>query len=59
MGREVANLVNEERQPGSYKISFDGNSLSSGVYYYRIEGKASKGTFGKSFTVTKKMILLK
>jgi len=59
MGGEVANLINEEKQPGNYKISFNGNGLASGVYYYRIEGSTERGTVGRSFTETKKMILLK
>jgi hypothetical protein len=59
MGREVAILMNEEKQPGNYNISFKGNGLASGIYYYRIKGEMNKGTVGKSFTETKKMILLK
>ena len=59
MGREVAILINGEKQPGNYSISFTGNGLASGVYYYRIKGETNKGTAGKSFTETKKMILLK
>ena len=59
MGREVANLIDEERQPGNYKVPFNGNGLSSGVYYYRIVGATEKGAAGISFTETKKMILLK
>ncbi|MDR3667194.1 MAG: T9SS type A sorting domain-containing protein [Ignavibacteriaceae bacterium] len=58
-GREVTNLVNEEKQPGSYVVSFNGAGLASGVYYYRVEGVSAKGSSGKSFTETKKMILLK
>ena len=37
LGREVAVLVNEEKAPGNYKVTFDGSILSSGVYYYRLE----------------------
>jgi hypothetical protein len=59
MGREVANLINEEKQPGNYKISFNGNGLASGVYYYIITGTINGTTTGKSIMMTKKMILLK
>jgi hypothetical protein len=51
LGREVAVLVDEERPAGSYRDTFDGSGLASGVYYYRL-------TAG-SFTDTKKMVLMK
>jgi hypothetical protein len=59
MGRQVANLINEEKQSGNYKIPFNGIGLASGIYYYRINGTKSGGTSGNNFTETKKMILLK
>ncbi len=34
LGREMATLVNENRNPGQYTERFDGNQLSSGVYVY-------------------------
>ena len=36
LGRKVATLVNEELQHGSHSFSFDGSSLSSSVYVYRL-----------------------
>jgi hypothetical protein len=51
VGREVAYLVNERRQPGSYNIQFDGSNLSSGIYLL----KMSAGSFNQ----TMKMTLLK
>jgi para-nitrobenzyl esterase len=51
LGREIKTLVNEEKTAGSYSYIFDGSSLSSGIYFYRI-------TAGK-FAQTKKMILMK
>ncbi len=51
LGREVAVLVNERQNPGNYKITFGGNKLSSGVYFYRLSADG--------FTTTKKMILAK
>ncbi|MBI5474734.1 MAG: choice-of-anchor D domain-containing protein [Ignavibacteriae bacterium] len=51
MGREVATLVNEEKQPGTYDITFDASNLASGVYFYRL-------TSG-SWSEMKRMILLK
>jgi hypothetical protein len=51
LGREVATLVNENKQAGNYSVKFDGNKLVSGIYFYRMEA----GTFSQ----TKKLLLLK
>ncbi|OYV85805.1 MAG: hypothetical protein B7Z63_04955 [Ignavibacteriae bacterium 37-53-5] len=37
LGREVAALVNEKQDDGSYTETFDGSRLSSGVYFYRVQ----------------------
>lgn len=37
IGREVATLANEQMNAGSYKTSFDGKGLASGVYFYRLK----------------------
>jgi len=36
LGREVATLVNEVKEPGTYTVKFDGSNLASGVYFYRL-----------------------
>ncbi|MBU0473111.1 MAG: T9SS type A sorting domain-containing protein [Bacteroidetes bacterium] len=36
LGKEVANLVNEEQQSGNYKVEFNASSFSSGIYFYRV-----------------------
>lgn len=51
LGREVATLVDEEKQIGSYIIKFDGSSLSSGIYFYRLHAGG--------FVETKKLIIIK
>lgn len=51
LGREVAVLVNELRQAGSYIVAFNGSTLASGIYYYKIKA----GTF----EATKRMVLIK
>ncbi|MCL5031489.1 MAG: T9SS type A sorting domain-containing protein, partial [Bacteroidetes bacterium] len=51
LGQQVSQVADKEYSPGSYSIKFNGDNLSSGVYYYRIEAG--------SFVLTKKMILLK
>ncbi|MBI1938039.1 MAG: T9SS type A sorting domain-containing protein [Ignavibacteriales bacterium] len=51
LGREVVELVNENKSAGYYEVNFDASRLTSGVYIYTI-------TAGK-FTESKKMILAK
>ena len=51
LGKEVANLVNEVKTPGSYVVNFNGENISSGVYYYRIDVG--------NYVETKKMLLIK
>jgi len=49
LGRKVSTLLEEDLKAGIYEASFDGDGLSSGVYYYRLE---AEGTLQ-----TRKMIL--
>lgn len=51
IGKEVANLVNQKMNPGTYSVKFNASNLNSGVYFYTL-------TAG-SFRETKKMILVK
>ncbi len=51
LGREVVDLVNEEKEPGQYEVFFDGSNLPSGVYIYSIRVN--------NFTAVKKMALMK
>ena len=36
LGRKVAVLVDEKKEPGTYSVTFDGAGLASGVYVYRL-----------------------
>jgi hypothetical protein len=51
LGREIKTLVNEVKQPGYYTVDFNGSSLASGVYFYRI--------VAGNFINVKRMILIK
>lgn len=37
LGKQVAALINDLMEPGTYDIPFSGNNLSSGVYYYTLQ----------------------
>jgi subtilisin family serine protease len=51
LGKEVASLINEEKQAGEYKVNFNASSFASGVYFYELKSG--------SFSQSKKMLLLK
>jgi hypothetical protein len=51
IGREIAELVNEQKPAGTYSVSFDASNLASGIYLYSINA----GTFKQ----INKMILLR
>ncbi len=51
LGREIATLVNEVKQTGTYTAQWNAAGFSSGVYLYKLESG--------SFVSTKKMILMK
>jgi hypothetical protein len=51
LGREVAILVDGERNAGEHSVNFNAEGFSSGTYIYRLQAE--------SFIATKKMVLLK
>jgi hypothetical protein len=51
LGQTVATLVNGDMPAGNHTITWDGSSVSSGVYFYRLTTNG--------FVETKKMMLLK
>ncbi|QQS35878.1 MAG: T9SS type A sorting domain-containing protein [Ignavibacteriales bacterium] len=58
LGKKVTTLINEEKPAGSYEVTFNGEGLASGVYYYKLTSTPGGGQAGK-YTQTKKMILLR
>jgi hypothetical protein len=51
IGREVSTLVNETKDAGSYKVTFNASKLASGVYFYRMQAG--------NYISMKKLLLLK
>lgn len=51
LGQEVQTLVSEVQDAGRYTVRFDGATLSTGVYFYRLQAA--------EFTQVKKMMLVK
>lgn len=55
LGNEIATLVNEEKQPGTYEVEFNISSIkhfpSTGIYFYQLKAGDNEQT--------RKMILLK
>jgi subtilisin family serine protease len=56
LGSEVALLVDEEKEPGDYSVSWDAGKMPSGVYYYRLTVTAGATTV---FNSARMMILVK
>jgi len=51
LGQKVGLLVNQYMQAGNYEVKFNASSLSSGIYFYRLEAGG--------FASIKKMMLVK
>jgi len=64
LGNEIATLVNEEKQPGTYEVEFsiysdEGRNLTSGIYFYQLKIRGPEINSGQGFIETKKMVLLR
>jgi len=51
LGNEISTLVDKLHGPNTYEINFDGSTISSGIYYYRL--------ITSNKIITNKMVLLK
>jgi hypothetical protein len=51
LGNEIATIVDEFRNAGSYEVEFDASNIPSGVYFYQLKAR--------DYIETKKMLLLK
>lgn len=52
LGRKISDLVDEKQSPGIYEVSFDGENLSTGLYFYTLLVDGIK-------IDTKKLVILK
>ena len=51
LGREIETLINEQKEPGAYELTWNAVNLPSGVYFYQIKAG--------DFIETKKMMLIR
>jgi hypothetical protein len=51
LGREVSELISSDLNAGSHSLTFNGDNLASGIYYYRLESSGN--------VAVKKMLLIK
>jgi len=56
LGKEIATLLNENKEAGNYNVEWNANGFPSGMYFYKISVVRNGFTH---YTETKKMILLK
>ncbi|KPL06155.1 hypothetical protein AMJ86_09715 [bacterium SM23_57] len=51
MGQEVATLIDQNQNPGAYRVTWDAGNLPSGIYFYQLKTN--------NFTDVRRMMLLK
>jgi hypothetical protein len=51
MGKEIAQLVRETVPAGKHTVSFDASTVSSGLYFYRLQSRSG--------SITRKMLLIR
>jgi photosystem II stability/assembly factor-like uncharacterized protein len=56
LGREIATLLNEQLNAGTYEVDWDARNYPSGVYYYQLTVNSEQLS---EYKETKKMVLMK
>ena len=56
LGREVATLVNEQLNAGTYEAEWNASDFASGIYFYQLIVNSEQLTI---FSQTKKLVLIK
>jgi hypothetical protein len=59
LGREIEELVNQELQPGTYEVEFDGMNKPSGVYFYKLVVSEANPLEAQDYAAVKRMVLIK
>jgi hypothetical protein len=59
LGREIRTLVSERQNSGSHTVTFDGQNLSSGVYFYTLRASGIESSHPETYRVTRKLLMLK
>lgn len=54
-GKELFTILNQNQTAGYYSFNFNGSSLSTGAYFYRISAAGNS----QNYVMTKKMMLIK
>ena len=57
LGENIAEIIDQTQNAGSYEINWSSNGVASGIYFYSIKAIPADGT--EYFNSVKKMILLK
>ena len=55
LGREISTLVSEDIKAGEYSVTYDASSLSSGIYFYRLDFTGNN----ENYSAVKKLMLVK
>ena len=58
LGQVVQQLVDEEKAGGNHQVTFRGEGLSSGVYFYRLQARPIDGR-GREFVQIRQLMLLR
>ena len=59
LGQRVSLLVDGKQEAGYHEVNFNASSLTSGVYFYRLQASDPSTSSGHGFVETKKLILIK
>jgi hypothetical protein len=59
LGREVATLVHEKKEPGMHTVEWNASLFASGIYFYQLRAHQKDGGQAGNFVSIKKMTLIK
>jgi hypothetical protein len=59
LGQNIATIVNETKDAGSYRAEWNASRMASGLYFYEMRARQKDGGQAGYFSSVKKMVLLK